>query len=95
MGARLAAFGGLTVPYAVTMPYFLLVYDQHAGRLLQLTRYETDDRDRALSARFAREVVERDRSHIEVVLLGAESEEALRRTHARYFQTAAEIAATG
>jgi hypothetical protein len=77
------------------MPYFLVVYDQHAGELLELTRYEAAERDDALSARFAREVVERDRSYIEVVLLGAASEDALRRTHARYFQTAAEIAATG
>lgn len=75
------------------MAYFLVVYDQHTGHLLELTRYESQQRSEALKARFAREAQELTRSHIEVVLLGAASEEALRRTHARYFQTAAEIAA--
>ncbi len=76
------------------MSYFLVVYNQLSGQLLELTRYEAGKRDEALGARFARELMERDHRHIEVVLLGAASEDALRRTHARYFHTAAEIAAT-
>lgn len=81
-----------TSAYSGGMPYFLLVYDQHSGDL-ELTEYPAEARDEALRARFAREAVELRRPHIEVVVLSAASEEALRRTHARYFQTAAEIAA--
>lgn len=84
---------GSTSAYAGGMPYFLLVYDQHSGDL-ELTEYPSEARDQALCDRFAREAAELSHPHIEVVVLGAASVAALRRTHARYFQTAAEIAAT-
>jgi hypothetical protein len=69
------------------MSYFLLVYDRAAGALRELRRFADSDREGALAARFARERQEQGRPDIEVMLLGAASEEALRKTHARYFRT--------
>lgn len=65
------------------MAHFLIVYDRHAGELLRQTRFETSAA--AMRARFAAEAEFRDRPEIEVVALVADSEEALQRTHARYF----------
>ena len=74
--------------------YFLLVYDRRAGRITDPVReYALAERERALSDRAARILAERVRPDVEVVLLGAESLEDLRRTHARYFKSAEEIVA--
>jgi hypothetical protein len=73
--------------------YFLLVYDQLAGKLLECREFAGHDREEALRACFAREHETMREPHIEVVLLGAESLEAVRQTHARYFQSPAEIVA--
>lgn len=68
------------------MKHFLLVYDRTAGKLVeQPHEYPDSERQRAIDDRFKREVVEIGRREIEVVVLGAESLEALARTHARYF----------
>ena len=77
------------------MPHFLLVYDQRDQRILELKEFGEDDRDIAMRAREEREEAELGNQHIEVVLFGAASEAALRRTHARYFQTVSEIASRG
>jgi hypothetical protein len=74
------------------MNYFLIVYDTAAGEILELKRFGALQRALALSKRFAREFAERDRRNIEVVLLSAESEDELRRTHSRYFESSAELA---
>ena len=74
------------------MHYFLIVYDTAAGEILELKRFGALQRALALSKRFARELAERDRRNIEVVLLSAESEDELRRTHSRYFESSAELA---
>lgn len=74
------------------MNYFLIVYDTAAGEILELKRFGELQRALALSKRFARELAERDRRNIEVVLLSAESEDELRRTHSRYFESSAELA---
>ena len=76
------------------MTYFLLVYDKRRELLLQSDAYPIERRSDAL----------RERSHlqrkyfnvpeIEVVLLGAEQYEDLEKTHARYFKTRAQLAAT-
>ena len=73
------------------MSYFLLIYDRAAGELRELQEYPDEDRDAALAARFARERQEQHHPNIEVMLLGAASEEALRKTHARYFRTARQL----
>jgi hypothetical protein len=65
------------------MAHFLIVYDRDAGELLRQARFGTSAD--AMQARFDAEKEFRGRPEIEVVALVAESEEALRRTHARYF----------
>jgi hypothetical protein len=72
------------------MSYFLLVYDRNAGQLRELKRFEDADRETALAERFARERDSEGRDDLEIVLLGAPSEEVLRRTHSHYFKTASE-----
>jgi hypothetical protein len=65
------------------MKQFLLVFDRLEARLLSCRSY--DERAAALRARFAAERMHADNPNVEVVVLGAESDEALKRTHARYF----------
>lgn len=69
--------------YHWRMAHFLIVYDRAAGELVRQMRFETSAD--AMQARFAAETEFRGRPEIEVVALVAESEEGLRRTHARYF----------
>ena len=66
--------------------YFLVVYNRREGRLLEIQDYQRNERERALKDRFSRELKERADPDVEVVLLGAESREALGKTHARYFK---------
>ncbi|MEV4638132.1 hypothetical protein AB0J80_12355 [Actinoplanes sp. NPDC049548] len=75
------------------MKYFLVVFDRVRGELLR--EEEFLDRAGALKARFAIERSEGLSADVEVVILGAESLEALRRTHARYFQTVGQLARSG
>jgi hypothetical protein len=71
--------------------YYLLVYDRAAGKLLDQTVYER--RRDALRGRFAVEKLHRNASHnIEVVVVGAESEDDLHRTHGRYFLSLEQLA---
>lgn len=67
------------------MTYFLLVYDRKAGRIIDRHEYAEKDRAKALQERFRLEATHRDHQDIEIVVLGAESEDALRKTHGRYF----------
>lgn len=73
------------------MPQFLVVYNQLTGEV-ELSEYADDAREEALERRFALERDHRLEPHIEVVLLGARSEDVLKRTHARYFKTVRELA---
>lgn len=67
---------------------FLLQYDRASGRLLDLQRFNDADRESAEQSRFALELENaRTASLVEVVLLDAASEQALRKTHRRYFET--------
>lgn len=65
------------------MRYFLLVYDRRGARLTRAPQAFDDQQD-ALRARFdiERSGLEDD---IEVVVIGGESLESLKSTHARYF----------
>jgi hypothetical protein len=65
--------------------FFLLVYDRLAGRLLEEREFDETQRTEASAERLVRESAQRSHSDIEVVLLEAESLEALRKTHSRYF----------
>jgi hypothetical protein len=73
------------------VPQFLVVYNQLTGEV-ELSEYADDAREEALERRFALERDHRLEPHIEVVLLGARSEDVLKRTHARYFKTVRELA---
>lgn len=66
---------------------FLIEYDRNRGRIVKQEVFEDSERQRAEDSRLEIELalirrgVER-----EVVLLEAATEEALRRTHRRYFE---------
>ena len=76
------------------MRYFLVVYNRSTGDV-EVRGFAASQREQALEERFIRELAERGRPEMEVVLLGAESRAALKKTHARYFKTAGELAASG
>ena len=75
------------------MKYFLIKYDRHEGELKELREFGPSERQAALKERFALERANRLNADIEVVLLGAQSIDALYRTHSRYFKTPDELAA--
>ena len=75
------------------MSYFLLVYERSTGKLLEQQEFAEAQASVALSVRSAREAKERGHPDIEVILLSSESLDTLKRTHARYFRTAGEMAA--
>lgn len=77
---------------------FLIEYDRPRGKLVTFDAFRNSERHKAEKARLDLDLDlnRRGISH-EVVLLEAASEDALRRTHRRYFESAREIAtsATG
>ena len=75
------------------MRHFVLVYDQRLGHLVAPIEV-FDDSAAGVARRFELERLHRHDNAIEVVLLGAETEDQLRRTHSRYFKTADEIIAS-
>ena len=66
-----------------TTIYFLLTYDRSKLRLVDIERFH--DGDKAVDVYGERERQYADEPHMEVVLLGADSEEAIRITHPTYF----------
>ena len=64
--------------------HFLLVFDHEQGQLIDTEEFGTDG-DAALSAYAAKEREYRDRERIEIVLVGSDSLETVRLTHANYF----------
>lgn len=66
------------------MIHFLLVFDRREGRVLSQQEFEA--RSAAMAGRFEAERLHKGNPDIEVVVLGAQSVAALKRTHARYFQ---------
>jgi hypothetical protein len=72
---------------------FLIEYDRPHGRLITFRRFADSERQRAQDERLELEL-ELNRRGIkhEVVIPGAVSEEAVRRTHRRYFEDLAELA---
>ena len=65
--------------------HFLLTYDRSERRLVNMERFHNGRK--AVDAYGEREREYDDRPHIEVVLLGADSERAIRVTHPIYFET--------
>jgi hypothetical protein len=75
---------------------FLIEYDRPQGRVVRLVVFDDSEREKAENVRLDLEL---DLSHRgvthEIVLLEALSEEALRRTHRRYFEDVRQILASG
>ncbi len=73
------------------MTYFVLAYRRGRGKVIERHDYSVADRDHAwllrdkLALRYAGD------PDVEVVLLGADSEAELRKTHGRYFEQVAPI----
>ena len=73
---------------------FLIVYDRSSGRLERFQPFGDSDRRTADDARLEIELdLMRRRLSREVVLLEASTEDQLRRSHRRYFETAAQLSA--
>lgn len=72
---------------------FLIEYDRSSGTIKEMRKFDDSSRNLAEEARLELEL-KLNRAGVlhEVVLLEAPSEEALRRTHSRYFEDVAEIA---
>ena len=72
---------------------FLIEYDRSGGRLVTFRVFDDSERHKAEDTRLELELdLNRLGTEREVVLLEAGSQEALRRTHRRYFQDLAELA---
>ena len=71
---------------------FLIEYDRNRGQIVTLKKFDAADRQNAEDSRLKMEL-ELNRLGIEheVVILEADSEEALRRTHRRYFEDLSEL----
>lgn len=71
------------------MNSYVLVYSRSRGELLQAIEvFDSEHRVDAMQRRFA---LEREYPGEEVVVLGAESEDAIRQTHGRYFYTVEQL----
>jgi hypothetical protein len=72
---------------------FLIQYDRARGEIVTFKTFSDSERRAAEEARLEMEIgLNRDEVDREVVILEAESEEALRRTHRRYFENLSELA---
>ena len=74
------------------MAQFLIVYRRSTGEIAAFEELGSDGHA-ALSRRSVWEKREKGDPDVEVVLLSAQSREALMRTHARYFKSMPELAA--
>ncbi|HTJ71169.1 MAG TPA: hypothetical protein VL551_26735 [Actinospica sp.] len=72
------------------MPNFLLIFNRRTGERSELREF--DEYQEAMRARFAAEREHKLEPDVEVVVLTARSEQELRATHSRYFQSAHGIA---
>jgi hypothetical protein len=73
---------------------FLMHYDPARSRIIELRTFADGERTLAEAARLRLEIRHRvDRAEHEILLLEAASEEALRRTHRRYFETLHDLTA--
>jgi hypothetical protein len=74
------------------MMIFLIEYDRISGQMQTFKAFDGSQRSKAEEARLEMELeLNRLGTEREVVLLEASSEEALRRTHRRYFEDLAEL----
>ncbi len=74
------------------MTLFLIEYDRKRGRIVTFREFDDSERQEAENARLEMELeLNRLGADREVVLLDADTEEALRRTHRRYFEDLSEL----
>jgi hypothetical protein len=73
--------------------HFLMVYNRREGRIVRKLAYR--DASEAIQARFAVEQEFDGQADIEIVVLGGQSWQAVRRTHSRYFSHVQDLAKTG
>lgn len=66
------------------MQHFLIEYDHAAGKLLRVQEFGTDS-DSAVAAYAALELAHRKDDFVEIVLIGSDSLETVKLTHANYF----------
>jgi len=72
---------------------FLIEYKRSEGRIVTLKSFNDSERSKADESRLAIELDLNEKGiDYEVVLLDAADEQALRRTHRRYFEDAVQIA---
>lgn len=64
--------------------HFLLVFDHGAGQLIDLVEFGNNS-DEAVAAYAAKELEFQDKNMIEVVLIGSDSLDTVKLTHANYF----------
>jgi len=71
---------------------FLIEYDRDSGKMVSFRSFDDSQRETAESTRLELELeLNRRGVEREVVILEAASEEAVRRTHRRYFETLEEL----
>jgi hypothetical protein len=71
---------------------FLIEYDRDKGKVVAIQEFSDTERHKAESFRLELELeLNRQAKESEVVLLEATNEEALRRTHRRYFEDLSEL----
>jgi hypothetical protein len=71
---------------------FLIEYDRARGRIVNISNFKDSDREKAEESRLELELaLNARRVDREIVLLEAESEEAVRKTHRRYFEDLSEL----
>ncbi len=70
--------------------HYLVIYNRRAGEIIRHRRFHAADT--ALAARFEAEREFREEPDVEIVVLGANSWDALQQTHSRYFKGVQELA---
>lgn len=74
---------------------FLIEYDRDRGRIVTIRSFKDSERKRSEELRLQLELdLNQKRIDSEVVLLEAATEQALRRTHRRYFENLTELTTT-
>lgn len=73
-----------------TILHFLLVFDHAQGRLVELKEFG-EQSDEALAAYAEKEKELQDHSEMEIVLIGSDSLDTVRLTHANYFDGTAAV----
>lgn len=72
---------------------FLIEYDRSRGEIVSMATYADEQREQAHEARLQMELrLRREAAKPEVVIMEAANEDALRKTHARYFKSAIALA---